>query len=282
MCSYEKRNESRRVGRKHSYRHRRREVDEHEPESDQSDRYRRRHRRSRKYASRSRSRDRSRSRSQSRIDYQPEQRISKERRVEQRRSRSETRQRDYGDRRVQRKKRRSQTSPSQKNSPPQPSHESSKTCSLRKSGESSNRSPSDAESDPLDTIIGPAPPPRPPKVRPRGRGKFASPSAIDSHFFSNYDPTVDIHPNSGSEDDWDQALEALRDRQRWKQQGADRLRSAGFTEEEVSKWETGGEKREEDVKWRGPGEGREWDRGKVVDEYGGVDTKPEWGRLKGT
>jgi hypothetical protein len=29
-------------------------------------------------------------------------------------------------------------------------------------------------------------------------------------------------------------------------------------------------------------EGREWDRGKVVDDEGDIDVKPEWGRLKGT
>ncbi len=91
-----------------------------------------------------------------------------------------------------------------------------------------------------------------------------------------------MHPNSDSENDWDQALEALRDRQRWKQQGAERLRSAGFTEIEVQKWEKGGEKREVDVKWAKKGEGREWDRGKVVDDEGDIDVKPEWGRLKGT
>ena len=139
----------------------------------------------------------------------------------------------------------------------------------------------ESDSDPLESIIGPCPPPSVPKVQARGRGTFASASAIDSHFSLSYNPADDIHPNSASENDWDQALEALRDRQRWKQQGADRLRSAGFTEEEVGKWEKGGEKREEDVRWKGRGEGREWDRGKVFKEDG-VETKSEWGRLKGT
>ncbi|MCJ1468617.1 hypothetical protein MMC07_007246 [Pseudocyphellaria aurata] len=138
-----------------------------------------------------------------------------------------------------------------------------------------------SDSDPLESIIGPRPPPSPLRIRARGRGTFASSSAIDSHFSSKYDPSEDVHPNSDSENDWDQALEALRDRQRWKQQGADRLRSAGFTEEEVGKWEKGGEKREEDVRWKGRGEGREWDRGKVLEDER-VETRPEWGRLKGT
>ena len=94
---------------------------------------------------------------------------------------------------------------------------------------------------------------------------------------------MDVHPNSDSENDWDQALEALRDRQKWKQQGADRLREAGFTEQEVQKWEKSGpsgDKGEEDVVWKGRGEGREWDRGKVVMADGGeVETRADWGRL---
>ena len=52
-----------------------------------------------------------------------------------------------------------------------------------------------------------------------------------------------------AEDDWDMALEAVKDRQKWKQQGAQRLREAGFTEQQVKKWEKGGEKTEEDVRW---------------------------------
>ncbi len=105
---------------------------------------------------------------------------------------------------------------------------------------------------------------------------------MDARFAPTYDPTVDVQPDPELDDDWDQALEALRDRQKWKQQGADRLLAAGFTEDEVRKWEKGGEKNEEDVRWAKKGEGREWDRGKVFDEDGGVEVKAEWGRLKGT
>ncbi|KAK6008699.1 hypothetical protein QM012_000602 [Aureobasidium pullulans] len=169
-----------------------------------------------------------------------------------------------------------------------PRNRHASTRPSKSSGESSRRhkkrhsSPSDAsDSDPLDAIIGPAPPSNPP-IRSRGRGTQNSTSAIDSHFSSNYDPSVDVQPDPQEDDslDWDRALEALRDRQRWKQQGADRLRAAGFTEKEVSKWEKGGEKSEEDVVWAKKGQGREWDRGKVVDEHGSVELKPEWGRLK--
>jgi hypothetical protein len=106
-------------------------------------------------------------------------------------------------------------------------------------------------------------------------------SGIDSRFSSTYDPTADVQLDPDEENDWDQALEALRDRQKWKQQGADRLRAAGFTEEEISKWEKGGDKREADVKWAKKGEGREWDRGKIVDDDGIVTTGASWGRLNG-
>ena len=138
------------------------------------------------------------------------------------------------------------------------------------------------DSDPLDAIIGPALPQPPPRVLPRGRGALAASSGIDSRFSGSYDPSTDVRLDE-ADDDWDQALEALKDRQRWKQQGADRLRVAGFTEDEIDKWQTGGEKTEEDVKWKKKGEGREWDRGKVVNEEGQVELEPvEWGRLKGT
>lgn len=125
------------------------------------------------------------------------------------------------------------------------------------------------------------PPPPEPKVRVRGRGAMRASTAMDAHFAADYDPSQDVQPDS-EEDDWDMALEALRDRQRWKQQGAERLKAAGFTDEEVKKWEKGGEKTEEDVRWRKKGEGREWDRGKVVDDDGHIDIRAEWGRLKGT
>jgi hypothetical protein len=103
---------------------------------------------------------------------------------------------------------------------------------------------------------------------------------MDARFSSTYDPSVDVRLNSDVEDDWGDALEALRDRQRLKQQHADRLKAAGFSEEEVKKWEKGDEKTEDDVRWSKKGEGREWDRGKVLDDDGDVDLKADWGRLK--
>ncbi|KAK6070831.1 hypothetical protein SCUP515_08232 [Seiridium cupressi] len=120
----------------------------------------------------------------------------------------------------------------------------------------------DSDSDPLEDIIGPKPPPA---VRKRGRGAVSGTSAMDSRFESGYDPKGDVALDHDEEDDdWGSALEALRDRQRWKEQGADRLRAAGFTDEQVKKWENGDQKNEEDVRWTKKGEQREWDRGKTV------------------
>lgn len=123
---------------------------------------------------------------------------------------------------------------------------------------------------------------------------MSSASGIDNRFSENYDPQSDVALDPDEENDWEQALEALRDRQKWQAQGAERLRAAGFTDAQVEKWEKGDEKKEEDVKWAKKGEAREWDRGKVVGEGGifsgviandplaskGVDEN--WGRLKGT
>ncbi|KAI1919776.1 hypothetical protein LOZ12_002263 [Ophidiomyces ophidiicola] len=164
------------------------------------------------------------------------------------------------------------------------------------------------DSDPLSSLIGPQPPSkadaRDPPTIPRGRGAYkVNTSNIDSHFAEEYDPSTDILPgednlNSGKnsrrpvaglateDDDWDMALEALRDRVAWKQRGAERLREAGFGDNVVERWENtkafagldncGGDGDMADVKWAKKGEGREWDRGKVVDEGGDISIKPMW------
>lgn len=103
---------------------------------------------------------------------------------------------------------------------------------------------------------------------------------MDSRFSSSYDPAIDVRPASDAEDNWGESVEAFRDRMRWKQQGAERLKAAGFTDDQLKKWEKGDMKDEEDVTWTKQGQKREWDRGKVVDEEGDVDVKAEWGRLK--
>ena len=173
------------------------------------------------------------------------------------------------------------------------------------------QSPSD-DSDPLEDLVGPLPQKGngngdAAPIRSRGRGAY-KPSAgtIDAHFAKDYDPTLDVHLDdddlhSGSrstrrpvpglmteDDDWELALEALRDRARWKQKGEERLRQAGFNEDTVERWKnnsafTGAragtgdaEGQIEDVKWSKRGEGREWDRGKVFDEDGHIDVKASW------
>ncbi|CAK1359042.1 hypothetical protein CB0940_05310 [Cercospora beticola] len=136
-----------------------------------------------------------------------------------------------------------------------------------------------SDSDPLDDPIGPQPLS---KTKARGRGA-QNPTSIDTHFNASYDPKADVALEE-DRNDWDMALEALRDRAKWKQSGAERLRAAGFTEAEVDNWQNGtkdnGEKSIDDVKWNKKGE-REWDRGKVL-EGDHVEQRPEWGRLKDT
>ncbi|GFF54300.1 hypothetical protein IFM61392_00969 [Aspergillus lentulus] len=172
------------------------------------------------------------------------------------------------------------------------------------------RKESGFESDPLEDLVGPLPPRHDVDsdsgaIRSRGRGAYkANLSNIDAHFAPDYDPTLDVHmedddqdqgkgpsrrPVAGlttEEDDWELALEALRDRARWKQKGAERLREAGFNDDVVDRWKstssktaTGGgddEGRLEDVKWSKKGEGREWDWGKFVNDDGHIDVKASW------
>jgi len=105
---------------------------------------------------------------------------------------------------------------------------------------------------------------------------------MDTRFSDGYDPVADVQADlldddigserkaaSSKKEDWDEAVETYRDRLKWKQQGADRLRAAGFTDEQIKKWENTssrpGAERDgnmEDVRWAKSGEKREWDRGK--------------------
>lgn len=149
-----------------------------------------------------------------------------------------------------------------------------------------SRSASSSTSDPLEEFLGPQPFP-PNQTLPRGRGAFKpQSSSIETRFREGYDPKTDVREDEedGLGDDWDRALEAVRDRAKWRGNGADRLRAAGFTDQEVKNWESGPagggeeasrEKDVRDVRWMKKGEGvREWDRGK------GEDGKADWiGRL---
>lgn len=140
-----------------------------------------------------------------------------------------------------------------------------------------------ADSDPLESIIGPMPPnptiSSKSSTRSRGRGAHKSDGSMrmDSHFSSSYDPFNDINiesEDSSERNDWDMALEALRDRQAWKQKHSERLREAGFGEDEIKRWEDsagGREKDATDVRWRKKGEAREWDKGRIVQDEDDVD-----------
>ncbi|KAL2788419.1 hypothetical protein BJX66DRAFT_308779 [Aspergillus keveii] len=157
------------------------------------------------------------------------------------------------------------------------------------------------DSDPLEDLVGPLPKEEAP-IRSRGRGAYKpNVSNIDAHFASNYDPTLDVQPEDDDlqpgnkstrrpvaglmtgDDDWELALEALRDRARWKQNGEERLREAGFNTDIIDRWKSNAstaagsdEGKIDSVKWSTKSEGREWDRGKYIDEDGHVDVKASW------
>lgn len=171
---------------------------------------------------------------------------------------------------------------------------------------------SENDSDPLEDLVGPLPSSARDKASgslTRGRGSHRqNTSTIDTHFEHDYNPRLDVdisdkdettsskrstrRPVAGlmtqdEDEDWNMALEALRDRANWRQKGEERLRAAGFDDSTVQRWKEdpafakGGsnndsEGRIEDVKWAKTGEGREWDRGKVLNEHGHYDVKGQW------
>jgi hypothetical protein len=94
---------------------------------------------------------------------------------------------------------------------------------------------------------------------------LAGSSGIDHRFSETYDPKTDVQMDDEEGGDWDNALEAFRDRQKLKQNQEARLRSAGFGEAQIQKLQAGGEKLAEDVRWSQAGEERVWDRGKEDD-----------------
>ncbi|RFU76921.1 pre-mrna-splicing factor 38b [Trichoderma arundinaceum] len=113
------------------------------------------------------------------------------------------------------------------------------------------------ESDPLEEFIGPAPPPK-----YRGRGTVAGTASLDRRFSDSYDPSTDVLPDK-DEDNWDDAVEAYRDRQKLRRTQEERMRAAGFADHQIQRINNSQrEKTEEDVVWSKAGEKREWDRGK--------------------
>jgi len=104
--------------------------------------------------------------------------------------------------------------------------------------------------------FGPSPPPA---NLTKGRGATTGQGFMDSRFSKDYDPSVDVEFGRHEHDGFDDALEAYRDRQKWKQQGAERFRHVGLGKEFVSSWEN---KDEASLRWIKKGGTREWDRGK--------------------
>ncbi|GJN81407.1 hypothetical protein PLIIFM63780_004941 [Purpureocillium lilacinum] len=133
----------------------------------------------------------------------------------------------------------------------------------RRSRRDSDR-PASEESD--HELIGPAPPPK-----LRGRGTIGGAADLDRRFSASYDPKMDANPDSDVGGDWDDAVEAFRDRLKLKQNQEHRMRDAGFPEDQIRRAAHGGEKTEKDVVWSKAGEKRDWDRGKTVDDDGSMD-----------
>ncbi|KAK6521051.1 hypothetical protein TWF506_001284 [Arthrobotrys conoides] len=219
------------------------------------DRTKRSHRSSR------RSRTRSPSHSRSRSSSPPDKRKHKSHKRQKSRSPSPPNSRSPC------KRKRSNSPKISRLSPPQDDDEDPLAEYLAK--KSANRSPEIGPSFPYKSKNGP---------RPRGRGLPGS-SAMDARFDPSYDPTMDVTPTNPEDvDDWEAAIEALRDRQKWKQQGKERLKAAGFDNDFIEAWETNTTKDESRIKWSKDKGGRDWDRGKVIDdETGEIKLKASWG-----
>ncbi|KAF5722599.1 pre-mRNA-splicing factor 38B [Fusarium mundagurra] len=119
-------------------------------------------------------------------------------------------------------------------------------------------------SDAMEDLIGPAPPPK-----YRGRGTVGGSSGIDRRFSDTYDPKTDIQMDEDEVgNDWDDAVEAFRDRQKLRQNQEQRLKDAGFADEQIQHASGADEKSTENVQWSKAGEKRAWDVGKVIGSDG--------------
>lgn len=177
---------------------------------------------------------------------------------------SETKQDRYRDRSPTSKRRGEPSSRRSERSPSPRRH--------RRRRRSPSHSPYDDGTDSSDDMVGPMPAPK-----PRGRGALTGSSGIDRRFSDSYDPKTDVQMDDdvAHAGQWDDAVEAFRDRQKMKQNQEARLRSAGFSESHIEKIQAAttmtrsGEKSEADVQWTKAGERREWDKGKVSEDEDG-------------
>ncbi|PKY05931.1 hypothetical protein P168DRAFT_326230 [Aspergillus campestris IBT 28561] len=280
--------------RERSHKHRRRHESYDDDDGSDKDHRHKSSRRSRRHRSESRSRSRSPRHDRDHESSRRHRRRHHKRSASPSRSRSRSPDGDRARRKARDEGRRSRGHASSRRLSP----------SFSKSASRLPPPPSGHDSDPLEDLVGPLPPKIDPPIRSRGRGAYNL-SNIDAHFAADYDPSMDVQPDEEetnkpsngrlrrhvaglmtAEDDWEASLEAVRDRARWKQQGEDRLREAGFGDDFVQRWKKNttasttaagdDESRIEDVKWSRKGEGREWDRGKVIDEDGHVELKAPW------
>ncbi|EXJ70623.1 uncharacterized protein A1O5_06694 [Cladophialophora psammophila CBS 110553] len=219
-------------------------------------------------------------------------RISSHRPRSRSRSRSRSRERKEKERNIKDRQKQGHERKSRRHSPPtDPEPEGQK--GVKHGTRTPSISSTSTTDDPLSYLIGPRPTPpddQCPQRRGRGfhhRSLHQSRSNIDAHFSPTYDPSThdaglvdsdDLNPEDGEgdQDEWTSALSALRDRRAWRAKQAERMKDAGFSEEEIKRWEKsassrtllagsgdGGEEGDaRDVKWRKKGEEREWDVGK--------------------
>ncbi|KAG5990426.1 hypothetical protein E4U43_004293 [Claviceps pusilla] len=114
------------------------------------------------------------------------------------------------------------------------------------------------DSDPLEDFIGPPPPPN-----HRGRGTIGGAAALDRRFSESYDPQLDVPMSDDNDDDpWNDAVESYRDRQKMRLNQDQRMKEAGFTDEQIQRAKGSENKAEPSVVWSKAGEKREWDKGK--------------------
>ncbi|PNY24366.1 Uncharacterized protein TCAP_05700 [Tolypocladium capitatum] len=138
----------------------------------------------------------------------------------------------------------------------------SRDRSPSKRGSASSRRAADGKRDDDSDydLIGPAPPPR-----HRGRGTIGGASSLDRHFSESYDPKTDVHMGS-DEKNWDDAVEAYRDRQKLRQNQEQRMEAVGFAEEQMRKMKGRADDTEQHVVWSKAGEKRAWDKGKGLED----------------
>ncbi|KAF5638708.1 pre-mrna-splicing factor 38b [Fusarium sp. NRRL 52700] len=121
-------------------------------------------------------------------------------------------------------------------------------------------------SDAMEDLIGPAPPPK-----YRGRGTVGGSSGIDRRFSETYDPKTDIQMDENEVgNDWDDAVEAFRDRQKLRLNQEQRLKDAGFADEQIQRASSADENSAGNMQWSKAGEKRAWDVGKVIGSDGVV------------